>query len=160
VTILGITMGVVQGLMFIGLGAILVIASLVGGVLLLAKAIYSANEHDQSKCECVECQRRRWTAAEKRQQKRVEDRKHNQQLPLISPANRKTDLVSTVELAVNDVVWLRSGQWRVTEKMVTMLGIFVRLENIADPRQKSRIRIRNEEIEQKVWALRPKDWTR
>jgi hypothetical protein len=153
-------MGVVQGLLFIGLGAVLVIASLVGGVLLLAKAIYSANEHDQSKCECIDCQRRRWTAAEKRQQKRVEDRKHNQRLPLISPTNRKTDLVSTVDLALDDVVWLRSGQWRVTEKLVTMLGIFVRLVNIADPRQKSRVRIRNEEVYQKVWALRPKDWTK
>lgn len=56
---------IIQGLAFILLGAGVIVATGLGLAYLIAKS----NEHDQAKCQCVDCQQRRYRAHEKQQAK-------------------------------------------------------------------------------------------
>jgi hypothetical protein len=154
VTILGITMGFWQGIGFVILGIVVILGALVGGVLLLAKLIFDQTEGLRKK-------QAQWDARVKTMEQRLEeDGEHNQRLPLYKPTDFKSRFVSSVDLNIGDIVYLRKEQWRVTEKLNTQLGMLIRLQNVLRPRITSPNRIKQENVYDKVWCIRPEDWNR
>lgn len=151
-TILGITMGFWQGVGFVALGIVVILGATCGAVMLLAKLIFDQTEGLRKK-------QAQWDARVKTMEQRLdEDAEHNQRLPLYKPTDHKAHFVSTVDLKVNDIVYLRSGQWRVIEKLNTSLGILVRLQSVTRPSITSPNRVKQEDVYNKVWNLRPPDW--
>lgn len=153
-TILGITMSLVQGVLFIILGGVVLLAAMAGGVMLLAKLIFDETER-------VRRAQSKWDAKTKSiEQQHEEMSEHNTRLPLYRPTDQKARFVSSVELNVGDIVYLRTGQWRVIEKLNTALGMLIRLQSVTHPDRTSPNRVRQENVYDKVWSLRPQDWTK
>lgn len=153
-TILGITLSAGQAILFVVLGGLLVLGACAAGVMLLAKLIFDETERVRKK-------QAQWDARVKTMEQRLEeDGEHNQRLPLYKPTDHKARFVSSVDLKVGDIVYLRREQWRVTEKLNTSLGMLIRLQSVTRPHITSPNRIKQENVYDKVWSLRPEDWNR
>lgn len=147
-------MSIWWAIVFVVTGAVVILAAICGGVLLLAKLIF-----DQT--ESVRKGQAQWDARTKQieaDRKAAEMVDHNREVPLYKPTDFKAHYVSSAELKVNDIVYLRSGQWRVVEKLDTALGMLIRLQSVTRPNLTSPNRIKRENIYDKVWNLRPPDW--
>jgi len=146
-------MSIWWAIFYVVVGGVVVLAAIGGGVLLLAKLIFDETER-------VRKAQAKWDAKTKHLQEHTQAEMvdHNRQIPLYKPTDYKAHYVSSAELKVGDIVYLRSGQWRVYEKLDTALGMLIRLQSVTRPNHFSPNRIKRENIYDKVWNLRPPDW--
>lgn len=157
-SIFGIAVTTMQGLALIVLGGGVLIGAIAGGIVLLARAIYNSVESSRQ-----EDNRRaqQWKEAKARLEQREDMKEHNQKRqPRRNYGDAKREeFTSTNELQQGDVVYLRSGQWRVTGKIPTPVGMRIALRNVANG-QMAYPKVKRSELDQKVWSLRPRDWSK
>jgi len=146
-------MSIWWAIFYVVVGGVVLLAAIAGGVLLLAKLIFDETER-------VRKRQAQWDAKTKQLNAEQEMVEHNTQLPLYKPTDHKARFVSSADLNVGDIVYLRTGQWRVYEKLNTQLGMLIRLQSVTRPNMFSPNRIKRENIYDKVWSLRPLDWTK
>lgn len=146
-------MGLGQALLFIVLGSVVLLGAIAGGVMLLAKLIFDETER-------VRKRQAQWDARTKQMESDREGMiDHNTRLPLYKPTDHKSRFVSSVDLNVGDIVYVRAEQWRVIEKLNTQLGMLIRLRSVTRPSMTSPRRIKQENVYDKIWSLRPEDWS-
>jgi hypothetical protein len=144
-------MSIWWAIFYVVVGGVVLLAAIAGGVLLLAKLIFDETER-------VRKRQAQWDAKTKQLSAEQEMVEHNTRLPLYKPTDHKARFVSSVELKVGDIVYLRTGQWRVIEKLNTQLGMLIRLQSVTRPNMTSPNRIKQENVYDKVWSLRPLEW--
>lgn len=130
------------------LGLVLLVTFFGGAVIVLARAIAKSTEHDQTKCECVDCQRRRALATEKRWANKrwgEKDQKRDPQWSNDTPRRTNELWISTLELigpmhgpgtrvGVKGVMYefkevdIRNGKWhiyltRLSDKQRTIVTV-------------------------------------
>lgn len=145
--------------LYIILGIVVVAGTVVTGVLLLARWIFSANEHNINTCDCADCRRRRHLAVERR---KAEEGQPSELLNTKQPNPKyaralKSGIISTTRLRQGDVVYVRDTLWRVTGIMASRSGVVVALQNLETGKM-SFNPVKREMFDTPMWRVRPTDW--
>lgn len=129
---------------FVLLGLFIICGAVLMAVVWIGKLITASMEHDQQRCMCADCRRRRWVAAEKRAGTR---REGHAEVRALNPKRK-----STVELEEGDKVILRDDVFRVHEIRIGKEGYLVTCTHL---RTKDRVvgKISFANATRKLWTM-------
>jgi hypothetical protein len=130
-------------------GLVLLVGFFGGSVVLLARAIAQSTAHDQAKCDCVDCKRRRIVASDKR--------KNRNPRPLTNDPRRRTNelWISTLELVERGRgtrVGVKGIQYELKEIEMGNGAWVLYLTNLKS-RQRSVVTVKYEAGHRKYWKL-------
>lgn len=145
--------------LYIILGIVVIGGTLVGAILLLAKWIFDANEHNINTCDCANCRHRRAQLVAQRIQEE-EEAKPPVNPKRVSPkwgAGHKSRIISTTDLRQGMWVLVNDRVWLVTGIVAVRSGVSVNLYDSIDKKFSFNI-VKREMFDTPMWTVRPTDW--
>lgn len=133
-------------------GIALVVGASVGVVFLLARAVASANAHDQKTCDCWDCRDRRARSVAKLHEARAKEENQAPWLKSKRQADAMKTWMCTEELQVNDRVQgaVPDKVYRVADLRGSEHGVVVSLVNVATGRR-SIVTVAMDRLQKRMW---------